>query len=66
MTLSDLTDKKNNLFKIGHQTKIIQWNSIITRRKNFNIHFFILQISAQYILTETCPVLDSVPSTGIM
>lgn len=47
MTLSGLTDKKNNLFKIGHQTKIIQWNSIITRRKFFNIHFFILQILAQ-------------------
>ena len=33
MTLSDLSDKKNNLFEIGHQTKIIQWNSIITRKK---------------------------------
>lgn len=45
MTLSDLSDKKNNLFEIGHQTKIIQWNSIITRKK-INIHSFILQILA--------------------
>lgn len=58
------SDKKNDLFEIGHQTKIIQWKSLITPQFFLNIHSFNKCILLHQIFIKPFyDVLDSVGDT---